>query len=248
MEQNNNQFNSALQMNPINPAPVIPSPILAQPQEKKSGIWPVIIAIAITAVIVGGAMYWWMISREAELNSEISGLQNQVGQLNIQLSAQTDIAEQLSDNIVEAEFKLEALSSLGINDVLRDSRDKDKFYYIKPVGGYVFEIMIYDLAKDSDYRRTGDFNIAMGSSLLLREETGKLQELRSVGILDNKFIFTKVANDYSLDICSSKWLYPELEYIDLNASSTTRQAYVLPEDLKDSETQKEQQCQNALNS
>jgi hypothetical protein len=253
MEQQTNQPGQPSQfnyppMNPINSAPVIPSPISAQPQEKKSGMWPVIIAIIITAVIVGGGIYWWSFQKEAKLNAEIINLQNQISQLTNQLSTQTSAIEKLNDELLEAKFRFEALSFSRIEDILRDPQDKNKFYYIRPSGSDVSEIIAYDLVKDVGYQQAGDIDITAGSSLLLGEKVGKLQEFRNIGILDNKLIFTKIGTDYSPNSCFSPWLYPNLSYIDLGVSSSTKQSYVLPEDLKNSEMQKEQQCQNALNS
>jgi hypothetical protein len=235
------QFNYP-QMNPINPPPASPVPA----QKNKSCALPLIISVVLAVVIVGGGMYWRSSQKEAELNIEISGFQTQVGQLNSQLSAQAAAAEKLNDNLAETKFKLKILSSLGISDVLRDSRDKNKFYYVRPAGSDVSEVMVYDLTKDSGYKQTGDFNIAAGSSLLFSEKVGKSQEFRGVGVLDNKFIFAKTAENYSLPACSSLWLYPVLNYIDLSASSSIKQSYVLPDELKNSEIKKEQECQSSL--
>lgn len=44
----------------------------------KSFFIPLIGAIVLTAVIIGGAMYWWMITRESALNIEIDNLESQI--------------------------------------------------------------------------------------------------------------------------------------------------------------------------
>lgn len=56
----------------------------------KSLILFVIIAIASTAIIVGGGIYWWANQKQAELNNEIFSLRAQVNQLKADKQSVTD--------------------------------------------------------------------------------------------------------------------------------------------------------------
>ena len=248
MEEQNNQPSQPNQLNSSAPVPA------SLTVKSKSSVVPLIVAVVLTAVVIGGGIYWWFFQEQATLNSEIINLQNQNSWLSSQLLTQTDNTEKLNNELIEIKVS-GALSFLGIADILRDPQDKNKFYYIRPNAhsgselknpSGVSEIVVYNSSKDNNYQQNGNVDITMGSSVLLSEKVGNFQEFRIVGIIDNKLVFVQTSNDNSPGPCSSLWLFSDLNYIDVSVFSSTKQSYVLSDDIKNSEMQKGQQCQVSL--
>ena len=199
MEQPINQFDSAPKNNSV--------------------LLSVIITLTLTAIIVGGGIYWWANQKQTELNNEL----------------------------VKTKFELAILNFWQVRQVFQDPQNKNKFYYVTNFDDGS-DIWVYDLAKDKTYRQDGtfNFNIPEGNTLLLSQKLAKYQEFRGVGILSNKFVFVETSSDNSPGPCFSPWLYSNLEYIDLWVSKPVRKPFTLPADLKRTEEQKATDCQNTL--
>jgi len=199
MEQPINQFDSAPKNNSV--------------------LLSVIITLTLTAIIVGGGIYWWANQKQTELNNEL----------------------------VKTKFELAILNFWQVRQVFQDPQNKNKFYYVTNFDDGS-DIWVYDLAKDKTYRQDGtfNFNIPEGNTLLLSQKLAKYQEFRGGGILSNKFVFVETSSDNSPGPCFSPWLYSNLEYIDLWVSKPVRKPFTLPADLKRTEEQKATDCQNTL--
>lgn len=209
----------------------------------------IIITVALTALVVGGGIYWWANQKQTELNNEIVSLRTQAEQLKGTSSiAPTPVASNnQSDELVKTKFELAILNFWQVRQVFQDPQNKNKFYYVTNFDDGS-DIWVYDLAKDKTYLQDGtfNFNIPEGNTLLLSQKLAKDQEFRGVGIVDNKFVFTEVFGDFSPGVCYSPWLYHS-EYIDLGVSNPTRVSFIVPEDLKRNEEQKVTDCEKNLN-
>lgn len=198
-----------------------------------------------TAVVVGGGIFWWMSQKQQVLNNEISSLKNQVNQLQQISNNQPTTTNNQTDELVKTKFELAILNFWQVRQVFRDPHNKNKFYYVtKDDSGS--NIWVYDLTKDKTYQQGGDFNIPEGNTLLLSQKLVKYQEFRGVGIIDNKFVFTETSSDNSPGPCFSPWFYSNLSYVDLDLTKSTRKPFTLPQDLKTSEEQKVSNCQKNL--
>lgn len=197
----------------------------------------VIIAIILTAIVIGGEVYWWASLREEKMNNEIISLRNQLDQ------SKVNAIKNQSDELVETKFKLAILDFWQVREVFVDPQNKNKFYYVTNFGDGG-DIWVYDLDKDKNYQQKGIFSLPEGNTLLFNQQLDKNQEFRGVGIIGDKFVFVETSVDNSPGPCFTPWLYNNLEYIDLGSSelTRTRKPFILPEDLKKSEDLKISDC------
>lgn len=215
---------------------------------------PVIVSVVLTAVVVGGGIYWWSTQKQAELKNKVVSLENQINQLSKTVSptpasnqttsddSQTD---ELTNELVETKFKLAIRDFWNVREVFRNPQNKNQFYYISPDSSGT-HIWVYDLAKDKTYQQNGSFNIPEGNTLLYSQKLAQYQEFRGVGFSGNKFVFVETGTDNSPGPCFSPWFYSNLQYIDLGVSNPTRKSFTLPDDLRRTEEQKVSECQKTL--
>jgi hypothetical protein len=211
---------------------------------------PVIVSIVLTAVIVGGSIYWWSIQKQTELKNEVVSLQNQIDQLNKtvspnQITSDNNQTDKLTNELVETKFKLAIRDFWNVREVFRNPQNKNQFYYISPDSSGT-HICVYDLAKDKIYQQNGYFNIPEGNTLLYSQKLAQYQEFRGVGFSGNKFIFAETSTDNSPGPCFSPWFYSNLQYIDLGVSNPIKKSFTLPDDLRRTEEQKVSECQKTL--
>lgn len=199
----------------------------------------IIVSVIGTALIVGGGTFWWMHQKMDKLTDEIVTLQNQ-------MTRPKEVTNDYYDDLIEAKFNLAILRFWQVDQIFRDPENKGRFYYItNDANG--FHILVYDLAKDTNYKQDGYFNIPAGNTFLLTQKLDQSQELVGVGVIDGKFVFGEKGKEKDSGPCPSAWLYTSnLAYIDLGVSNPTRKPFTLPEELKNSEEQKVAACEEAV--
>jgi len=207
----------------------------------------IVTSVFLTALVIGGGIYWWTSQKQAELNTVIASLRTQIDQLKGAPTAAptSTISNNQSDELVKTKFELAILNFWQVRSVFRDPQNKNKFYYVSEDSSGA-SIWVYDLVKDKTYQQKGTFNIPEGNTMLLNQKLAQYQEFRGVGFSGNKFVFVETINDNSPGPCFSPWFYSNLEYIDLGVFKPTRKLFILPNDLKSSEEQKASECQNTL--
>jgi len=204
-------------------------------------IWPIITitSVIITALVVGIAIYEWQKIDLIAMKQQIVSLEKQIDQLQEKLN-------QKVGSEIEAKFKLAIRNFWGVEDVLRDPQNKNKFYYISTDSDSE-KIWLYDLSKDSTFQEKGTFNIPAGNTLLYAEKLDKDKEFRIVGIKENKLIFVETYIDDSPGPCFSPWLgyKNKLNYIEIDAATITKKNYIVPNDILVSETEKVKKCEES---
>lgn len=217
-------------------------------------------------MILGGGFCWWSIQKQTALVDEITALQAQVRTLR---SAPTSVSSatadgesadeltetattpsaiadsKLADELVETKVRLAVMQLWGGRDVFRSTQDKNIFYFVNQVGNDA-SIEAYDLRRDTSYQQDGSFNVVTSSERVFSQKLDKNMEFRGIGLVGSKFVFTEVDEEFTPSPCTSDWFYPNLEYIDVSASKPTRQAYVLPEDVRTVENNKMSECLKSM--
>lgn len=245
------------QTNPnVPPAGAAPAALPAPTGSKKSGLVMTLVAVVATAVIVGGATYFWQSSlvRRVSLSYEqsIVTLNQQVAELQEQmLEIQNNAAEkeeefsgqiaELQDKLEVAEFKLAILDLWGVKNVVRSSEKKNNFYYSNNFGS-ASNIGYYNSATDLTYNSTGGFDIANSNSLIYSESLDEGMEFSLLAVEGDELIFWEKTSDEDPEMCTSPWLSEELSSIDLSADVTTRKAYQISEERREAEQAEARKC------
>lgn len=201
-----------------------------------------IAAVVLTAIIVGGGMFLLMKERENKLNNKITALQSQSSEKVVDSSADTN----LRDELIEAKFKLALMDFWGVREAFRDPVNKNLFYYATNFADGS-DIWVYDLSKDTTYQKSGQFGIPQGNTLLYSEKLPEGQELSSIGIFDNKFVYSQLDSEISGGPCGSNWFLPNLKYIDTGTLRVSPKPFIMPEDLKKREEESQRECAKQLN-
>jgi len=230
--------------------------------QSHKNIWILVITIVLTALIVGGVVYFWqnskMKSAEQSWQQQISVLQDQINQLqqvpqNQQIETLTeneDTRSSSSSGLTEAEalkqkFALDILRFWGVRQVYQYPQNPNIFVYISEdsSGQNIFK---FDASKDENYLQDEYPNIPAYNRLLLNVKISSGNEFRGVGFDGSKFIFTETGKNNSPGPCFSPWFYGNLSYIDINASQITRQPYTIS-NQKTQEVQNEaEECEKNL--
>ena len=236
------------------------NPQSIEPVQSHKSIWILAVAIILTALIVGGAVYFWQNSKlksiEQSLQEQISSLNNQISQLQqvsqdpqIEPSAENENA-QPGIGLTEAQalkqkFSLDILRFWGVRQVYQYPQNPNIFVYISEDGSGQ-NIWKFDASKDENYLQDEYPNIPAYNKLLINAKISSDNEFRGVGFDGDKFIFTETWADNSPGPCFSPWVYGNLSYIDINASQITRQPYTISNQKLEEVQGEAEECQKNL--
>ena len=236
------------------------NPQSIEPIQSHKNIWILVIAIVLTALIVGGTIYAWqnskMKSTKQSLQQQVSVLQNQISQLQkIPQSQQVETPTE-SDNtrpnsglmevqLLKQKFSLDILRFWGVRQVFQSPQNPNIFVYISEDGSGQ-NIWKFDASKDENYLQDEYPNIPAYNKLLLNVKISSDNEFRGIGFHGNKFIFTETGKDNSPGPCFSPWLYNNLSYIDINASQSTRQPHTTSDQKLQQVQSETEECQKNL--
>lgn len=216
--------------------PVVP-PVVASPSHK--GAWAIATVVLFLAIIIGG-LYAYMI--QSQTNQQVASGDSVAQATSTLLCADPQITH---DQLLKMKFSLDILRFWQVDQVFQYPQDPNKFYYILG-GGAGESIEMFDASKDKNYLQDEYPSVPTYNEVVYNEKISDGNEFRGVGFDGNKFVFMETSTDDSPGPCYSPWLSSKLSYIDVTASTITRQPYIIPSEKQQQEINNRNICQENL--
>lgn len=213
-------------------------------EQNSRSVWPYILTIAITAIVVGGGMYYWQSAQKSEVptvnNQDTQPAQTPTPQIKPQTEETTKIEEGLDgkDNRWES-IREDVMTQSGeifesFNSPFSPT-DKNLIYVSTSSGSSLTmsnnKIYTYDI-------KTGEIN-------KIYEETEN-RILRTVGLDGTKLIVMYDIIDNSPGPCFSVWAdWDKFGYLDIENPSQLR-PYTIPEYQAEKGTKEQTECMKEL--
>jgi len=198
-----------------------------------------ILAVVLTAIIVGGGVFFWQqgLFTVKETPQPIVVTENcdKVDGLTQELQLSEEQVGNLQDQLLETKVKLAFVNPSGRHLPVFRLGDSDTFVLVRvsPDGpNSIFTVDAYDQAKDLEYSNTGNVSLDLSSvSYLYREEMSADSRLDVVGLDGSRLVLWETGADNSPGPCFDPWLAEGLNYLDLNEESPTRKPYQAPQSI-----------------
>lgn len=202
-------------------------------QQNRNSIWPVVLAVVITAIVVGGGMYWWQVTKTAvqtptEKVADNQSAQTSDSQKEVETKTTTATIEQgYGYDSPQFETYASAVKSKTGEVVgsfyLPKSPSNEDVVFVSTSGSTTGE---WPNLKSTN--KTYSYNIKTGELSKLYEEHEN-RTLRTMGIEGSKLIVMYDLIDNSPGPCFSVWAdWNDFGYLDV-ANPNTLRPYTVPD-------------------
>lgn len=223
----------------------------------------IILAVLLTALIVGGGSYFWQRSAIASVNETnatiLTQSQAQVQELKTDLAtvqasldealAGSDetqgIIDQLEMELGAYKVKFAMLDFWGVNNLVNDSKNPDHFYYANNFGGKS-NIAVYNRADDEMFQAGEGYSFPSANTVLYSDAIGSQNEFILLNIVDDELIFVEQPIDSSPGPCYNLYLSDDLKSYNLG-TQVVNESYTLPTAMRADAQTESDTCLAELN-
>lgn len=229
------------------------SPQVTIPQEKSSKhklqVVPLILAIVLTAVVVGSGVYFLVSTqfktKEMALTDQIAELKLDADTNRELIRVKNDATEDKYDRAVllKTKFAYDILRFWGVEQVFQDWHDPNLLYFVGLRSGSVQTVYKFDATDVPDYLNT-EVQDVPPLTVLITLDVSPDEIYYSAGVDGDKFVFYKQPIGSSPNPCESPMLYNNLQAVDTKSTDPVLEDFTASEARVLVETQKQEACLN----